>query len=1220
MRIGSRHQMRGWPVRIVALVAAIAMLALAAVTFGGDFVAKAQAQDGAMSAPTLSSDTSGTVVLSWEIPSPEPTDYRIDWAKSGEEYTSWTVDEGHVYPEGTETTVTVTGLEAGVEYKVRMRARYFGDRRWSGPWTADTTIAVAGEVAPSDPPPADGVMSAPTLSSDTSGTVVVSWEIPSPEPTDYRIDWAKPGEEYTSWTVDEGHVYPEGTETTVTVTGLEAGVEYKVRMRARYFGDRRWSGPWTADTTIAVAGEVAPSDPPPADGVMSAPTLSSDTSGTVVVSWEIPNPAPTDYRIDWAKPGEEYKSWTVDEGHVYPEGTETTVTVTGLEAGVEYKVRMRARYFGDRRWSGPWTADTTITVAGEVGTNEPRGADGVMSAPTLSSDTSGTVVVSWEIPNPAPTDYRIDWAKPGEEYKSWTVDEGHVYPEGTETTVTVTGLEAGVEYKVRMQARYFGDRRWSGPWTADTLITVAAEQADPPLPPPAIVEVIEPETAEQSSDTPLISNLGRLTSADRLSIGHLSGLLQPDIIRAVSFTTGPASGGYAVNGVQVEIVNTLGTDANTIVKAAIYDDDGGTPGTPVHSFSGVADPQVGPLTLDPSDPITLDPGTTYWLVLEMDGITDVTATEVVQLAGSSTPNVDSGAEPGWSMGDTYKRDRPTASWVRLINPFKFAIRGQPLTRLVSNLGQATAFTASVGWIDDSNTDQALASPFTTGPNPDGYVIDGVQVSVSLTSFMLSASSDKLKAAIYDDDGGTPGTLAHTVGLLTRPPLGVLTIDAESAITLDPRTTYWLGLELDDAPINSFLKLELTTLTGEDPSADPGWSIGDYVNGRRAYWGRYQIDGGDVIVKFAILGQAICPAREITDTTAAVSIPDPALRRVIEAALGKSSGDTITYAELATVEEIRAAYSGIASMEGLQYATGLKQLRLANNRISSAIQFCGLTKLEYLYLQGNNIDGYVDLSANGRLIALRLGHNRITGLALPHAQNLRTVSAYNNQLASVITSGHLRSLVDFNVSNNNLTSIDLSDIGRNHPEIDKTSTSLYMAHNNLTSLTVPGSRRYELLDAASNELTSVSIPGGNLVYLYLSGNDITSFSIADSGKLKRLDLGYNELSNGGSQSEPAVWMSGQNFPQLEDLWLSGNKLRTLQFNRGQVPKLKSLYLDNNKLHKFATTHALAFLRVDISNAGALTMLDVGGNNAASLNDIVRPSNVCSTRSGLTCKWK
>ena len=1052
----------------------------------------------------------------------------------------------------------------------------------------------------------DGVMSAPTLSSDTSGTVVVSWEIPSPEPTDYRIDWAKPGEEYTSWTVDEGHVYPEGTETTVTVTGLEAGAEYKVRMRARYFGDRRWSGPWTADTTIAVAAEVAPSDPPPADGAMSAPTLSSDTSGTVVVSWEIPSPEPTDYRIDWAKSGEEYTSWTVDEGHVYPEGTETTVTVTGLEAGVEYKVRMRARYFGDDRWSGPWTADTTITVAGEVGTNEPRGADGVMSAPTLSSDTSGTVVVSWQIPSPPPSDYRIDWAKSGEEYTSWTVDEGHVYPEGTETTVTVTGLEAGVEYKVRMQARYFGDDQWSGPWTTDTLITVAAEQADPVLPPPEIVEVIEPETAEQSSDTTLISNLEQ-PGGGLVGIGNFGVRGEPDIAFAVPVTTGPASGGYAVNGVQVEISGTLGTDATTIFKAAFYDDDGGSPGTPVHSFVGVADPQIGRLTLTPSDPITLDPGTTYWLALELDG----TASRVeVELEVADNRGVDPIAEPGWSMSEMYWRVISTGSWSHsgLTNVFKFAILGQPLTRLVSNLEQPDP-TNDASVVGDS----MRAARFVTGVL--GATVSGVRVDITAIS---SLESVRFKAAFYSDASGAPGTLVHTVGEVTGPEVGLLTIDAATSFGLSANTAYWLVVELDDQLLNSLVSLTATTSGNWDPGSEPGWSLG--VQQVRANSGSAW-EGSSDRFKFAILGRVNCPARNVADTSATVSIPDPALRRLIEAALGKSSGATITYAELATVEEIRAEYHGIASMEGLQYATGLKQLRLANNRISSVIAFCGLTQLEYLYLQGNNIDGYVDLSANGRLIALRLGHNRITGLALPHAQNLRTVSAYNNRLASVITSGHLRSLVDFNVANNNLTSIDLSHVGKNHPVAKaEQSTSLYMGNNNLTSLTIPGSKSYELVDAASNELTSVSIPGGNLQFLYLSGNDITSFSITDSSKLKRLDLGYNELSNVGSNSEPAVWMSGRNFPQLEHLWLSGNKLNTLQFNSGQVPKLKSLYLDNNKDYKFALQSYEAFTRVDISNAGALTMLDVGGNNAASLNDIVRPSNVCSTRSGLTCKWK
>ena len=118
------------------LAAAFAAVVTAA-TLGGLFAAQAQQARGEMSAPTLTSDAPGALVISWELPTPTPSDYRIDWAKSGEDYTSWRVEEGHAFPEGTETTVTIEGLDPGVEYKVRMRARYNkGDYEadpWSGP-------------------------------------------------------------------------------------------------------------------------------------------------------------------------------------------------------------------------------------------------------------------------------------------------------------------------------------------------------------------------------------------------------------------------------------------------------------------------------------------------------------------------------------------------------------------------------------------------------------------------------------------------------------------------------------------------------------------------------------------------------------------------------------------------------------------------------------------------------------------------------------------------------------------------------------------------------------------------------------------------------------------------------------------------------------------------------------------------------------------------------
>ena len=79
-----------------------------------------------------------------------PTDYRVDWAKSDEDYQSWKVDEGHKYPTPTATAATITDLDHDTEYKIRMRARYYrGEhegKSWGGPWATDT-ITVAGEPA-----------------------------------------------------------------------------------------------------------------------------------------------------------------------------------------------------------------------------------------------------------------------------------------------------------------------------------------------------------------------------------------------------------------------------------------------------------------------------------------------------------------------------------------------------------------------------------------------------------------------------------------------------------------------------------------------------------------------------------------------------------------------------------------------------------------------------------------------------------------------------------------------------------------------------------------------------------------------------------------------------------------------------------------------------------------------------------------------------------------
>ena len=237
------------------------------------------------------------------------------------------------------------------------------------------------------------------------------------------------------------------------------------------------------------------------------------------------------------------------------------------------------------------------------------------------------------------------------------------------------------------------------------------------------------------------------------------------------------------------------------------------------------------------------------------------------------------------------------------------------------------------------------------------------------------------------------------------------------------------------------------------------------------------------------------------------------------------------------------------MEDLQYATGLKDLRLTRSQLSSAIEFSGLTDLEFLFLDHNNIAGDINLVRNTNLVSVWLSYNRMTGLMLPEAPNLRTLKAHTNQLEYVTTTGPLRELTEFSIGNNNLTSIDPTDIGgrRIGGKTFGAETHVNLHGNQLTSLGIPGAAKFQALDISSNQLSSLDLPWTlpDLREVFVRSNNLTSWpSLGSTGKPTRLDMAYNELTNGGNDSDPAVFYSGTNFPVLTDLWLSGNRLKTL----------------------------------------------------------------------------
>ena len=133
--LGSRLPQRSWPVRLV-LVAAL----LLAVPFLFDAGTTVHAADNEITGVTLTSPNPGELVITWDAPSRAPDDYRVTWKKSTARWPSYrnenTVDGGNAFPTG--TSHTVSDLEEGTEYSVRVRARYYGandNLTESGPWS-----------------------------------------------------------------------------------------------------------------------------------------------------------------------------------------------------------------------------------------------------------------------------------------------------------------------------------------------------------------------------------------------------------------------------------------------------------------------------------------------------------------------------------------------------------------------------------------------------------------------------------------------------------------------------------------------------------------------------------------------------------------------------------------------------------------------------------------------------------------------------------------------------------------------------------------------------------------------------------------------------------------------------------------------------------------------------------------------------------------------------
>ena len=248
---------------LLAVIAAIALAVFAVLTVS------AQEPRGIISSVNIDANTPGQATISWNAVT-DAKDYRVTFAKSGEEYKSWTDSSGNRFP--TTNSVTLTSLTEGEIYKFMIRSRFEEEQNGSlsGPWSAEHTFTVAVSL----PAAPTGL----TISASSHDSVMLSWDDPGDDSiTGYvvlrrNVDTQDPGI-FTTINSNTGSAATSYTDSTVSA---ETRYTYRVKV-INPAGTSPQSNYVNVDT---------PAAPPAAPTGLSATTVSHDS---VTLGWDDPS-------------------------------------------------------------------------------------------------------------------------------------------------------------------------------------------------------------------------------------------------------------------------------------------------------------------------------------------------------------------------------------------------------------------------------------------------------------------------------------------------------------------------------------------------------------------------------------------------------------------------------------------------------------------------------------------------------------------------------------------------------------------------------------------------------------------------------------------------------------------------------------------------------------------------------------------------------------------
>ncbi len=453
-----------------------------------------------------------------------------------------------------------------------------------------------------------------------------------------------------------------------------------------------------------------------------------------------------------------------------------------------------------------------------------------------------------------------------------------------------------------------------------------------------------------------------------------------------------------------------------------------------------------------------------------------------------------------------------------------------------------------------------------------------------------------------------------------------------------------GGQFETVILNTRVELQLQVLTS-DFNGDGVVNFADFLpfagqfgarQGDGRYEAQYDLDSdgaigfGDFLLFSSSFGKEAGGGSEETQVT----IPDANLRAAIETVMGKSSGASISGAEMASLTSLEAPTSEIRDLTGLEFATGLTSLNLSDNSIPDITPLSGLTNLTSLILSYNGIRDISPLSGLTNLTSLNLSYNTITDISpLSGLTSLTLLILSGNLFTDISPLSGLTNLTSLNLSYNSisdltplssLTSLTFLSLYDGIMIRDRSALSRL---SNLSEADIPDANLRAAIKVAMGKASDAPITGFEMGFLSeleapnANIRDLTGLELATG--LTNLDLGTEFVSRVGYVNSNHIsdfsLLSG--LTNLTRLDLGGNSISDLSALSGAIsglPNLERLILDTNSISDVSAISGFTRLSVlildynsisDLSPLSGLTNLEQLSLDYNSISDV-------SSLSGLT----